>query len=95
MGDINRCGVDEPSARRNPDQGKNPLFNVLNALAHFDEDTNYCQGMNCVGMFVFRTMSSADNYNEVDIFYVLVYIAEELGWKQIYKKGFNKLLKVL
>lgn len=37
-------------------EGKNALYNVLNAYAHFDPEIKYCQGMNIVFAWVLKFM---------------------------------------
>ena len=78
MNDTKRCGVKDKTTFIDIDEGNNPLFNILNAVSHFslelESDTGYCQGMNFVGMFLFKTMSTGNNYNEVDIFFIFVHI---------------------
>ena len=40
--------------------GKNPLFNVLKAYAHFDWECNYCQGMNFVVSWLLKFLQEPD-----------------------------------
>ena len=50
--------------------------------------------MNCLATFLMRAMTMGDNHSEMDCFYLLVYITEELGWQDVYKDGFPKLLEI-
>lgn len=40
--------------------GKNPLFNVLKAYAHFDWECNYCQGMNFIVSWLLKFLQEPD-----------------------------------
>lgn len=88
------------------DSGQNPLFNILNAFAHYDTTLGYCQGMNCLAMFLVKTMmlpdvdkykdlARIDKFNEVDTFFLLVHIVEKLDWGGVYMIGFTKLHHML
>ena len=64
--------------------GKNALFNVLNAYANYDTEILYSQGMNIVVSWILKFMRVYDSkskqvvYDEVNSFYILLHIMEEL-----------------
>ena len=62
--------------------------------------------MNCLVMFIVKTMMlpdveryeslpRIDKFNEVDCFFLLVHIIENLDWSGIYSTGFTKLHTML
>ena len=53
--------------------GDNRLYNVLNAMAIFDPEVDYIQGMNFIAAFILEKM------NEENTFYMLVYIMKTLN----------------
>ena len=89
--------------------GKNPLFNVLIAYGFFDEEVGYCQGMNIVTAWILKyTQDKTDggelnsyglptdlDYNEVDAFFILVYVCHVKKWREIYKPGMEKIVSHL
>jgi hypothetical protein len=74
--------------------GVNPLFNVLNAYANLDPEIGYSQGMNIVASWILKFMRYIENgevkYDEVNTFFVLVHIMQELEYKNIYDKHLSK-----
>ena len=96
---------------------KNPLFNVLNAYAHYDPEVAYGQGMNYVTANILaytqhaelkspkimgnqRTMDVIVNeeswpFDEVTAFYILVFIMEDKGWREIIRPGIPGLMILL
>lgn len=64
--------------------GKNALFNVLNAYANYDKEIEYSQGMNIVVSWILKFMRVNDPksksvvYDEVNSFFIMVHIMEEL-----------------
>lgn len=87
----------------------NPLFNVLNAYAHYDPEVAYGQGMNYVTANILTYMQFATNndldlfsnqtsqvpeanrstwpFDEMNSFYMLIYLMEDLGWREVIKPG--------
>lgn len=64
--------------------GKNALFNVLNAYANYDTEILYSQGMNIVVSWILKFMRVYDSkskqvvYDEVNSFFIMIHIMEEL-----------------
>lgn len=70
--------------------GKNKLFNILKALALYDEAVGYCQGMNILA----ANMLLVSDGNEVETFYLLrFFFSSNYGLKlrEFYTRGFPKL----
>lgn len=56
--DLKRTAIGNESFKIDPDSGKNPLFNVLNAYAQYDTVTNYCQGMNFLAALLLKHLEN-------------------------------------
>lgn len=79
-------------------KGPNPLFNILNAYANYDEEIGYSQGMNIVAAWILKFMryeqivDGQTNlvYDEINSFFVIVHIMKELDYRNIYDKHLTK-----
>lgn len=78
--------------------GKNPLFNVLKAYAHFDWECNYCQGMNFIVSWLLKFLqepNSSDSskfiQNEVDAWFLMIHFCIKHQWRDIYRPGMLKV----
>ena len=110
MKDCPRCNFNKcHEFKRDPRTLKNPLFNVLNAYAHYDPEVSYGQGMNYVTANILAYMQLTQRrdeslfpvdqkqysltqdeswpFDEVDAFYMLVYIMEDIGWRELIRPG--------
>jgi hypothetical protein len=85
------CGLD----------GKNALFNVLNAYANYDTEILYSQGMNIVVSWILKFMRIYDPktksivYDECNSFFVMVHIMEVLEYRHIYDETLTKTREIL
>mmetsp|Transcript_39641 Transcript_39641/g.60697 ORF Transcript_39641/g.60697 Transcript_39641/m.60697 type:complete len:212 (+) Transcript_39641:2519-3154(+) len=52
--DLERTDLSNKDFKINYKTGKNPLYNVLNAYAHFDPEVGYCQGMNIITSWLLK-----------------------------------------
>ena len=71
-------------------QGQNPLYNVLNAYAHYDPSIGYCQGMNFIVALLLHVLE-----NEEDSFYCFVHVMKTHGWRGCYDGTTSKLISFL
>jgi len=80
------------------------LENVLHAYANYDPEVGYTQGMNfLVGTLIYymhleRTEKDyyiLDPDFESDVFWILVHIMQEKGWRDVYKDNTPKLVELL
>jgi hypothetical protein len=47
--------------------GKNPIYNVLNAYAHYDPEIGYCQGINVLTAWLLKFLKDRkENCNDAD-----------------------------
>ena len=71
---------------------------MLQAYAYFDPETIYCQGMNFVVSWLLKFVQykyEGDTIqNEVDAFYLLVHILVVHQWRDVYKEGMLKIIKM-
>jgi hypothetical protein len=67
--------------------GLNSLFNVLKALALYDEQVSYCQGVNILAANVLILFDG----NEKESFEVLKYFFSNLKLREFYIRGFPRL----
>ena len=78
--------------------GQNPLFNVLQAYAYFDPEVVYCQGMNFVVSWILKFLQFKQDdqvmQNEVDAFFLLVHLMVKHQWRDVYKEGMIKIIKI-
>jgi len=81
-----------------------PLTNILKAYANFDPEIGYTQGMNFLAATLLHHMDLEKiekDYNvvesnyESEVFWVLVHIMMEKGWRHVYMDGTPKLLELL
>lgn len=84
--DLKRTAVGHEKYKIDFNTGENPLFNVLNAYAHFDPEINYCQGMNFVTALLLKHLE----YEE-DAFFTLVHVMKVHGWRGCFSTGMEKL----
>ena len=57
--------------------GKNSLFNVLNAMSHYDRELDYIQSMNFIAAHMLEEIS------EENTFYLMIYVMETLKWREV------------
>jgi hypothetical protein len=108
--DLDRTDLGNKAYMIPPKTGKNPLFNVLMAYAHYDPEVSYCQGMNIITAWILKYTQSPIpqgnelnsyglptnlDYNELDSFFILLYICQEKKWREIYKPGMEKIVQHL
>ena len=103
--DVGRCdpGNKEFNDKHNPcTSGNNPVFNLMNAYAHYDPEIEYCQGINVVMSWILKFTRTESGkctidghkelaYNEVDAFYIFVHIVENLEYRRVYDQELSKL----
>ena len=81
--------------------GKNSLYNLLNAYAHFDPEIQYCQGMNILFAWVLKFMRKGTGkfvdereileYDEVNSFYIIIHIMYKHQYRHIYDSEISKI----
>ena len=71
-------------------EGKNPLFNILNAYGSYDPEIGYCQGMNFIVASMYQTLGS-----EEDTFYCFVHLMKVVGWRSVFDLETTKLRSIL
>ena len=71
--DLHRTHIGNENFEVDHTTGDNRLYNVLNAMAIFDPEIDYIQGMNFIAAFILEKM------NEENTFYMLVYIMKTLN----------------
>lgn len=67
--DLKRTCLGNEEFMSDPLKGVNPLYNVLNAYAHYDEEVGYVQGMNFIVAMLLHVVE-----NEEDSFFCLVHL---------------------
>ena len=73
-------------------KGENKLYNILNAIAIFDPETDYIQGMNFIAAFILCKM------NEENTFFMMIYIMKTLNHRKVINLslgGLNESMKKL
>jgi hypothetical protein len=68
-------------------EGQDKLCNLLKALAYYDPEMGYCQGVN---ILVANILLISDG-NEVESFYMLIYIFQHLKVRDLFTRGFPKV----
>jgi hypothetical protein len=80
---------------------------VLSAYGYYDPEVGYCQGMNIVTVWILKYtqeriekynkygLDTNLEYNEVDTWFILIYICHEKQWRDVYKPGMQKILSHL
>jgi len=87
---MGRTVIGEKEYLIDPDSGKNKLFNVLNAYAHFDPEIGYCQGLNFIAALLIKVMET-----EEDAFYCLVHIMVVHNWRGCFDPQLSKLASLM
>ena len=90
--DLNRTHIGNENFESDYTTGENSLYNVLNAIAIFDPEVDYIQGMNFIAAFILQKM------NEENTFYMLIYIMKTLNHRSVINLtlgGLNKIVKKL
>ena len=66
--DLERTDLSNMDFKNNYKTGSNPLYNVLNAYAHYDPEVGYCQGMNIIVSWLLKFLKelkiNCDNADE-------------------------------
>lgn len=74
------------ACRFSTDAAKQSLERVLRAYAAFDEEVNYCQGMNFLAALLLLWLPS-----EEDAFGALVLVMKDRGLRELYKTDMTML----
>lgn len=77
--DICRSFFKEKSFELPIDKNENPLFNILNAYAHYDKEIGYKTNMHNIVSCLIITIK-----NEEDCFYFFVHIMKVIGWRNCF-----------
>lgn len=88
--DLKRTVIGNMEFNLDHKSGKNKLYNILNAYAHYDRETTYCQGMNFIVALLLNHLP-----NEEDTFYCFVHIMEVHRWKECFDMHTTKLVNLL
>ena len=67
-------------------EGQRALLNVLQAYAAFDEEVNYCQGMNFLAALMLTWLP-----REAEAFGALVLVMRDRGLRELYKSDMQML----
>ncbi len=81
--DIKRTDLNDDNSKEN----LNKLYRILYTIPSLDKEIGYCQGLNFIVSFLLKVTF----YNEIDCFYLLIYILERI--RGYYIQGFP-LLKI-
>jgi hypothetical protein len=73
------------------EEGLKTLFNILKAIALYDQRVSYCQGINIIAANILLLSDG----NAYETFYFLRYILEILNVRDFYTRGFPKLHKYI
>eukprot|EP01017_Pseudomicrothorax_dubius_P018759 TRINITY_DN206_c0_g1_i14.p1 TRINITY_DN206_c0_g1~~TRINITY_DN206_c0_g1_i14.p1 ORF type:complete len:126 (-),score=19.15 TRINITY_DN206_c0_g1_i14:400-777(-) len=80
---------------------RSTLRNVLRAVANYDKEIGYTQGMNFVAASLLHGLARSIHLSPYDdpdevlgttAFWIMVYINFELNWRELYRDGMPKLL---
>lgn len=88
--DLSRTFPEIEEFKLDVNSGKNRLYNVLKAYAHYDPEVGYCQGMNYVAAMLLRYIQS-----EEQAFLVFVSLMETGGWRELYQVSMARLHQLL
>jgi hypothetical protein len=69
------------------EEGLKTLYNILKAIALYDQRVSYCQGLNILAANILLLSDG----NEIETFYFLRYLLESLNVRDFYTRGFPKL----
>lgn len=97
--DLHRTDIGNMAYAQEHRNGKNPLFNVLMAYAHFDPEVSYCQGMNLLASWILKYTQQVNSrgvleYNEQDAFYLLIHVLVRLQWREVYKPSMTRVMEM-
>ena len=67
-------------------EGQKALLNVLQAYAAYDEEVNYCQGMNFLAALMLTWLP-----REAEAFGALVLVMKDRGLRELYKSDMQML----
>ena len=67
--------------------GSNPLYNVVNAYAHYDIEIGYCQGICFIAALLLHYLKE-----EQDAFFCLVHVLKVHDWRGCYAPETPKLI---
>jgi hypothetical protein len=70
--------------------GKNRLYNVLKAYAHYDPKVGYCQGMNYVVAMLLKYIE-----DEELAFNLFTHLMKGANWRELYLEPMNRLHDLL
>jgi len=88
--DLARTCIGNESFKRPHLEGNNPLYNVVNAYAHYDEEIGYCQGMCFIAALLLHYLK-----NEEDAFFCLIHVLKVHDWRGCFADHTPKLMAFL
>lgn len=71
-------------------ESKMGLFNILKAYSEFDRNIGYCQGINFLALQILTVLKEEENS-----FWVLIYLMNDRGWRNLFLPGTPKLIKLM
>jgi len=81
--DLGRTSFERPSYRiTNVESGQNPLFNMMNAYAHYDKEVGYKTGMSHIMSCLYNIVE-----DEAQCFYLFVHVMKHLDWRKCFIGG--------
>lgn len=80
------CNDGLSTCRFTTPEGQRSLLNVLQAYAAFDEEVNYCQGMNFLAALMLTWLP-----REAEAFGALVLVMKDRGLRELYKSDMQML----
>ena len=88
--DLSRTFPEVEEFKIDTSSGKNRLYNVLKAYAHYDPEVGYCQGMNYVVAMLIKYIKS-----EEAAFNVLIDLMKRGNWRELYLQSMSRLHDLL
>ena len=88
--DLKRTCIGNEDFKRPHLEGANPLYNVVNAYAHYDEEIGYCQGMCFIAALLLHYLK-----DEEDAFFCLIHVLKIHDWRGCFAEETPKLISFL
>jgi len=88
--DLKRTCIGNEAFMRPHLEGNNPLYNVVNAYAHYDKEIGYCQGMCFIAALLLQHLK-----DEEDAFFCLIHVLKVHDWRGCFDEKTSKLISFL
>lgn len=88
--DLNRTCSGNEAFKRPHLEGNNPLYNVVNAYAHYDSEIGYCQGICFIAALLLHYLK-----DEEQSFYCLIHVLKVHDWRGCFAEETPKLIAFL